>query len=267
MVMRILAIGDPHGSLDKLSKLPLKEVDLILLTGDLGSSNLARKMAFENIKRKKQGLDEIDYTPQQRKKAFIESYESALKVVRYLLRFAPVYTIYGNVESDNSETREHSREIGLKLPFLTNALNRMRDVRVIGNRIANFQGVRIGGLNYFVDTNWVRDFKPSEYREKMRDAKKATGKAKRILKWFGGLDILVCHQPPYGILDRVGKKYNPPKHWVGKHAGSKVILDYIKKFQPKYVFCGHIHEGEGHKKIGNTEVYNLGVGGYKIIEL
>ena len=45
------------------------------------------------------------------------------------------------------------------------------------------------------------------------------------------------------------------------------MLDYIKKYQPKYVFCGHIHEGEGKAKIGKTEVYNLGVAGHKIINL
>ena len=81
------------------------------------------------------------------------------------------------------------------------------------------------------------------------------------------MDILICHQPPYGFLDKVSGKYGAPKKWVGKHAGSKVILNYIKKYQPKYVFCGHIHEGEGKVKIGKTEVYNLGVAGHKIIEL
>ena len=56
--MKLCAIGDPHGSLDKIKQVPLSDVDLILLTGDLGSANLMRKMAFDNIERKKQGLDE-----------------------------------------------------------------------------------------------------------------------------------------------------------------------------------------------------------------
>ena len=49
--MKILAIGDPHGNLDRVKEIPIKGVDLILLTGDLGSANLMRKMAFENIDR------------------------------------------------------------------------------------------------------------------------------------------------------------------------------------------------------------------------
>ena len=71
--MKIIAIGDPHGSLDKIKQLPLENIDLILLTGDLGSANLARKMAFENVERRKQGLSEKNYSPSQRKKAYIET--------------------------------------------------------------------------------------------------------------------------------------------------------------------------------------------------
>ena len=262
--MKIAAIGDPHGVLAKIRKIPLRGVDLILLTGDLGGANLMRKMAFENIERKKKGFPEKEHSSKMKKRAFMEAYNSSMRVIRYLARHAPLYTIYGNVESSDAETRRYSREIGLKLPLLTRDLNRIRGVRVLNNRIANFKGVRIAGLEYFVDTNWVRDFKPSDYRERMKSAKKATDKAKKILRWFANVDILLHHQPPYGVLDRVTFKA-APKHWKGKHAGSKVILDYVKKRQPRYTFCGHIHEGEGRKKIGKTEVYNLGVAGYKIV--
>jgi len=263
--MKILAIGDTHGGLKKIMKIPKKDLDLILLTGDLGNANLARKMAFENVERLKKGLDEKEFSSQERKKAFMESYNSSIKVVNYLKKFAPVYTIFGNVESDNKETREYANKIGLELPFLSNRLNNMKDVKVINNRIANFNGVRIGGLKYFIDTSWVRVFKPNDYRESFESAKKETEKAKKVLKWFNNLDILVCHQPPYGILDKAG--ISAPKHWRGKHAGSKTILDYVKKYHPKFVFCGHMHEEEGKKKVGKSEVYNLGIAGYKIINL
>jgi len=262
--MKILAIGDPHGSLVNLRQIPLRGIDLILLTGDLGSSNLARQMAFKNIERKKQGLPEIEYSNLQRRRAFMEAYNSSMKVVRYLARRAPVFTIYGNVENSNADTRKFSREIGYNLPFLTNDLNKLKNVRVINNRLVNFQGIRIGGLEYFVDTNWIREFKPSDYKKRMKESKKQIDKAKRVLERFDNVDILVCHQPPHGYLDKVGAP--APKHWRGKHAGSKVILDYIKRIPPQYVFCGHIHEGKGMKKLGITEIYNLGVGGHKLVE-
>ena len=60
--------------------------------------------------------------------------------------------------------------------------------------------------------------------------KKDTEKAKKVLKWFSKqkIDILLHHQPPHGVLDKVTFK-KAPKHWLGKHAGSKVILNFIKK--------------------------------------
>ncbi len=90
--MRILGIGDPHGS-KKVKDIPLKEVELILLTGDIGKSNLARKMAFENINRRKKGLEEKDYSPSKEKKAFMESYTSSIFLVKHLSRFSPIYII------------------------------------------------------------------------------------------------------------------------------------------------------------------------------
>jgi Icc-related predicted phosphoesterase len=266
MMVRILAIGDPHGEIEKIKRIHLAGVNLILLTGDLGNASLLRKIAFENIERKKRGLPEIKYGPQEKRRGFMEAYNSTIRLVKYLSKYSPVYTIYGNVESSNSETRELSKEIGLPLPLLTDNLNSINGVRIINNRIANFQGIRIGGLDYFRDTSWVREFKPSDYREKLKSARKETEKTKKILNNFGSLDVLVCHQPPYGVLDKVTAKF-APKSWYGKHAGSQTILNYIKKYQPDYVFCGHIHEGEGMKKVGRTQIYNLGVAGYRFVEL
>jgi len=264
--MKICAIGDPHGDLEKIRKIPLRNVDAILLTGDLGSASLMRKFAFDRIERRRKGLPEKKPTPAPEKCAFMEAYNSTVKIVRYLKKFAPVYTIFGNVESSNYQTRKKANKLGLPLPFLWDDLNALSGVRVINNRVANIDGVRVGGLKYFVDTNWVRDFKPSKYHKKMSSAKKESDKARRVLKWFDSLDILVCHQPPFGVLDKVTAKF-APKQWQGKEAGSKVIFRYVGSKQPRYVVCGHIHEGKGVKKVGDTEVYNLGVADHKIIEL
>lgn len=255
--MKICAIGDPHGNLDKIKQIPLSKVDLILLTGDLGSADLTRSMTYESINHTKK------YNPSEIQKAFNETEVSTLKLVNYLSKYAQVYIVYGNVELTPhipGRTKTFASEI-----FLTEKLNSIKNIKIINNKIVNCNGIKIGGLEYFVDTNWVQEFKPSD-KKNMAKAKEQTDKAKRVLKWFNYLDILVCHQPPYGILDKVSSKY-APKQWQGKHAGSKIILDYIQRKQPKYVFCGHIHEEKGMQKIGKTKIYNLGLAGYKIIEL
>ena len=59
--MRILVVGDPHGELGKIKKLDSKKIDLVLCTGDIGKADFARKRFFENIERKRKGLEELDY--------------------------------------------------------------------------------------------------------------------------------------------------------------------------------------------------------------
>ena len=67
--------------------------------------------------------------------------------------------------------------------------------------------------------------------------------------------ILICHNPPKGkIVDAV----NPEVH-----AGSQMFTDFIQIHQPVAVVCGHIHEGVGIEKIGNTTVMNPGSFGEK----
>jgi Icc-related predicted phosphoesterase len=265
--MKLLAIGDAHGNLEKIKEISLKDVDLILLTGDLGKADLARKKFFENIERKKQGLPELEETLKDAKAMHYEIHNSTIALLKYLSKHARVYAIEGNVGIPiKSEVKKLNKNFGINLPCTMDKISLMNKVNIVKNRLRVFDGLRVGFLDYFMDVSWMKDFKPSDYKKRMKNAKKDTEKARKVLKRFGKLDILVCHQPPYGILDRVSF-LGAPKHWQGKHAGSKAILEYIKKYQPKYVFCGHIHESKGMKKIGRTEVYNLGVAGWKAVEL
>ena len=45
--MKFLLVGDPHGVLPK--KIPKGKFDAVLITGDLGKIDIARKIAFEKI--------------------------------------------------------------------------------------------------------------------------------------------------------------------------------------------------------------------------
>jgi Icc-related predicted phosphoesterase len=265
--MRILVVGDPHGSINKLRKINFKNIDLILCTGDIGKADIARERFFENVRRRDQGLEELYEDVKQIEEEHMEIHNSTIEVMKFLSKHAPTYTIQGNVSiPSQSETKRLNNKWGLKLPSTMNSLKKMKNVYVVKNRLRKINGLRIGFLEFFVDTNWVQDFKPTNYNKRLKSAKKQTHKAKMILDRFGeNLDILLFHQPPYKVLDKVGAP--APTHWRGKNAGSKVIRDFIEKNKPKYGFCGHIHEGEGKKKIGSTEVYNLGVAGHKIIKL
>lgn len=267
MGMKILAVGDPHGDIKKVKKISKKGIDLVLITGDVGKADFARKFYFDNLKRKEKGLSEKKYTKVETKKVYSEIHDSTIKILKYFCEKIPTYSILGNVGNNmirNAKVRKDEEKYKIKLPYLRKSLEKLKNFHLVKNRVRNIGGIRIGFLEYFNDICWDKEFGIKD-KKKLKKVRKETLKSKKILKNFGSLDILVCHQPPYGYLDKVSLKYNPPKSWVGKHAGSKVILDYVKKHQPKYVFCGHIHEGEGKTKIGKSWIYNLGVAGHKII--
>ena len=56
--MKILVVGDPHGVMKKIRKVPKRGIDMIIVTGDVGKADMARKFFFENVERKKKGLPE-----------------------------------------------------------------------------------------------------------------------------------------------------------------------------------------------------------------
>lgn len=261
--MKILAIGDPHGEIPK----NLPKSDLIIIPGDLGKADLARKRFFENKQRKKDGLPEVEETLKYARDVHKEIHDSTVSLVRSLSKLSPVYAIQGNVGiPSSSEVREGLEKYGLKLQNTRRYLDGITNFHLIKNQVRMLGGLRFGFLEYFLDVSWVREFHPDNYQQMLKKARCQTEKAAKILRRFKGLDILVCHQPPYGILDKVSAKFAPAS-WQGKHAGSKVILNYIKKYQPRYVLCGHIHEAYGEKSVGRSTVLNLGQGRFKLIEI
>lgn len=62
-----------------------------------------------------------------------------------------------------------------------------------------------------------------------------------------GIDILVTHGPPFGILDRTKK---------GANAGCKDLLKRIRNIKPAYHVFGHIHENYGQLYDGITRYIN-----------
>lgn len=67
--------------------------------------------------------------------------------------------------------------------------------------------------------------------------------------------ILISHNPP--ICDKLDSFDGV------HHAGSQKFTDYILENQPLAVICGHIHEGTGIAKLGESLVINPGSLGEK----
>lgn len=106
-------------------------------------------------------------------------------------------------------------------------------------------GFHITGLGYSNPTPFNT---PGEYSEQEIE--------KRLQPFFGLKPMIsVCHAPPYGtMLDRITNL---------KHAGSRTIRAFLQREQPRYFFCGHIHEAAGaQEKLGETSAMNVGKRGY-----
>jgi predicted phosphodiesterase len=58
-----------------------------------------------------------------------------------------------------------------------------------------------------------------------------------------GVDVLVTHGPPYGVLDRV---------MDGTPVGCEELAKAIARVEPRVHVFGHIHEGYGAQLVGNT---------------
>ena len=64
-----------------------------------------------------------------------------------------------------------------------------------------------------------------------------------------GLDILITHGPPFGVLDRVR----------GQHVGDKALLTELGRAEPRYHVFGHIHDGHGEFSAGGVHFVNAAV--------
>lgn len=63
-----------------------------------------------------------------------------------------------------------------------------------------------------------------------------------------GLDVLVTHGPPFGIMDWVPR---------GEHVGCSLLRARIEAVRPRICVFGHIHSGYGHKTLGDIRLYNV----------
>ena len=64
---------------------------------------------------------------------------------------------------------------------------------------------------------------------------------------FDYSDIVLSHCPPSSTLSMADNKEN---------IGSKELLNYINKHNPKLLICGHVHESTGVEIIGETLCIN-----------
>jgi hypothetical protein len=68
-----------------------------------------------------------------------------------------------------------------------------------------------------------------------------------------GTDVLLVHGPPRGYGDAV------PRGGGVELTGSPSLLERIRAVKPKLAIFGHIHEGRGEWKVGDTILANVSI--------
>ena len=103
------------------------------------------------------------------------------------------------------------------------------------------------GLGY---SNITPFHTPGEYTEQQ------IAQALEEFSGIAGLN-LVIHVPPHNTrLD----EFAP-----GRHAGSTALRAWVEREQPRYLFCGHIHESAGlSDQLGATQCINVGKEGFAL---
>lgn len=80
--------------------------------------------------------------------------------------------------------------------------------------------------------------------------------AKVVDKIPSDTDIIITHGPPYGYGDWVYAT-EKEEEWPGKkHVGSPSLTKKIGEIQPRLTVYGHVHQGYGQYKIGNSLLLN-----------
>jgi Icc-related predicted phosphoesterase len=170
---------------------------------------------------------------------------------QWLAKVKPKYK-YGIVVIAGNHDKTFETAPGLVEPILTNCI------------YLNDSGIEINGFKIWgspVTLAWGRGWVFNRYPGK------DIGKHRDAIP--DDTDVIISHGPPYGFGDRIDET-----HWQVKfdengdssigsgpivftrHAGCKKLAARIRKVKPKLVVCGHIHEGYGAFKMGNTHVIN-----------
>ena len=69
-----------------------------------------------------------------------------------------------------------------------------------------------------------------------------------------GVDVLITHRPPLGILDSIDDKI---------HYGNSLLLDKVKAIKPRMHLFGHVHDAYGTTAWNGTSFSNAALADWK----
>lgn len=266
--MKILAIGDFQGKFPiKLQKLIKKEkLDAIISVGDHGGIAEWYPWLKDMFKRTKKGKLPISTEEFFGKKRFKQIQKkddiAAKKVFRTLNdlgKTVRVFYIIGNTDDDWYRYPFDRRwpVNKTKFNFLKNKKN-LTSLDYRSRKWKNFTLIGFGGYMDIVSQAKDRWRTKQSRAWALKRISRSKKKLFEVLKKTKAPRIFVFHYPPKGIFDIIKEKDNPYK---GRSTGIHAFAQAIKRYKPRLVLCGHMHEYQGMKKLHGVPVINPGDAG------
>ncbi len=279
--MRLLVLGDFQGVFSgKLKRrLQREEFDLIVGVGDYGGIRDWRPWVMKNLEESSKGNDYLtaeEYFGKRRLKELVKKDEENTKKVLIGINDLgkEVIFVFGN--GDDSWYKypfiPNSPKIKKKFARFLSKLKNFNDI-TYGKR--RFLGINFIGFGGYMDIDAYFDKKVfleagNKERFMVRMSRRIKSKINFLnrLKKIRGEKIFVFHYPPKGFFDIIKDKKDNPMN--GKSSGIGFFTEAIKKYNPKIVLCGHMHEYQGAKKIHGSLIVNPGdaeKGRYAIVDI
>lgn len=210
--MKIVAISDLHS---KWNEIKVPECDILINAGDITYAGEVELYKGFNSWMKKQ--------PAKHKISIAGNHDVTLDwssdCLQPFFHQRPPYFLFSK-----DERKQYAEKM----------INLFEDFNYLEEQETIIKGIKIFGTPWNKEfMNWGFNASEKELEEKYSRIPNDT-------------QILVCHEPPYGLGDHNGTD----------HCGSLSLLDRIKQVKPEIVICGHIHEGYGMYKVGSSLIIN-----------
>jgi len=259
--MRILVIGDIHGNLSKLKKeIPKHDFDFIIGIGDYAGIDewySYVKYYFNLKKGTKRKTAEEFFGKQKLNRLIKKDFEAGKKVLSFLDSLnKPGFFIFGNGDDDWYNYPFSKNLLKVKKRNLS-FLKKIKNLKEMTYKVRNYKGISFLGFGGYMDARANDSARDKKWQKKVdKRNEKAEKKMNSLIKKFRGKSVFILHYPPLGVFDKILEK----NKFYGKSTGVDFFRKAILEKNPFLVLCGHMHEYQGEKKLGNSIIVNPGYG-------
>lgn len=260
--MKLLVIGDFHGEFPNKIRDIIKKnkVDLVLSNGDYFPFHY-RELWFKHCYGKPTELWEV-IGKEKYKQLVLKDLKMGEQSIKKLnsLR-VPVFTVFGNLDyaqyNDQYDMKRyygknshlHKKWAWDEQDFFSKIMKKYGKIKRVDYRMEKFNDYVIIGAMGGSNPGMVNS---TSFRKHRRILDKLFYKNRKEKV------IFLSHNVPYDTkLDLITSKKAHARA-KGRHFGSKLIRRTINKWQPLLHIGGHIHEGKGVQRLGQTLCINPG---------